>query len=347
MAAEPTKVFIACDIKNGFGAVRRSHAIEGARRWCPMLGTVFANLWAGKHSVQPTAWASTPGGDRPITVRDGLLQGACEAPVAFALALRMAMTEFDDEMRKYEVGLTTELEYWAYVDDITIATTAELAPRVMDRLKEILERHGLELISDKCSAYCPTPGRADGVREEVTRFVKWTPDGLVVLGTASDGEYRTEITTGARRNHEPTSGRLHSARILAGKIRQMCKAYLECRRLAPAWKLVTIILNNALTFDCCVVPPEALASYAQELDEIVEALLPLLLGQDRLEHATIKRMRLPRNPGGFDATSALLRSPMAFLAQYLAIAPSVANTPEYERWKHWDSLKQPEMRGED
>ena len=51
----------------------------------------------------------------------------------------------------------------------------------------------------------------------------------------------------------------------------------------------------------------------------------MFVGQNRLEHDTIKRMRLPRNAGGFDATSALLRSPMAFLAQYLAIAPSVAN----------------------
>ena len=82
--------------------------------------------------------------------------------------------------------MTTELEYWACIDDITIATTAELAPRVMDRLREIVERHGLELRSDKCTAYCPTPGRADGVREEMTQFVKWTPDGLMILGTASD-----------------------------------------------------------------------------------------------------------------------------------------------------------------
>ena len=75
------------------------------------------------------------------------------------------MIEFEDEMRKQGVGLTTELEYGAYVDDTTIATTAELAPLVMDRLKEILERHGLELRSDKCTACCPTPERADGVRE--------------------------------------------------------------------------------------------------------------------------------------------------------------------------------------
>ena len=187
----------------------------------------------------------------------------------------------------------------------------------MDRLKEILERHGLELISDKCSAYCPTPGRADGVREEVTRFVKWTPDASWFWERPVTGNIEQRSRQGLE---EITSQRAEGYTVREfwlAKIRQMCKAYLECRRLAPVWKLVTIILNNALTFDCCVVPPEALASYAQELDEIVEALLPLLLGQDRLEHATIKRMRLPRNPGGFDATSALLRSPMAFLAQYL------------------------------
>ena len=53
----------------------------------------------------------------------------------------------------------TELEYWAYVDGITIATTAELAPCVMAKLKETREKHGLELRSDKCTAYCPTPER--------------------------------------------------------------------------------------------------------------------------------------------------------------------------------------------
>ena len=256
--------------------------------------------------MQPTAWANTPRGGRPIRVRDGFLQGTCEAPVAFALVLNVGLAEFEDDLRKQEVGLTTELEYWAYVDDITLATTAELAPLVMDRLKEILERHGMELRSDKCTAYCPTPARTGGIREEMRQCVKWTPEGLMILGTASDGEYRTEITETGAKDHEPTQGRLQRARALADKVRQMCEADLDCRRLAPAWKLVNIVLNNALSFDCCVVPPEALASHAQELDEIVDALLPLFAGQDRLEHASIRRMRLPK--------------------QYLAIAPSVART---------------------
>ena len=40
--------------------------------------------------------------------------------------LRVAMKEFDEEMRKQGVGWTTELEYCAYVDDITIATRHHL-----------------------------------------------------------------------------------------------------------------------------------------------------------------------------------------------------------------------------
>ena len=180
MAAEPTKVFMACDIKNGFGAARRRDATEGAKRWCPVLGTVFANLRAGQQGVQPTAWANTPKGSRPITVRDGLLQCACEAPVAFALALRVGMTDFEEEMRNKGSGARPS---WTAG---RMLTTAELAPLVMAKLRETLERHGLELRKDKCTAYCPTPERVEGIREEMTQFLKWTPEGFMILETASD-----------------------------------------------------------------------------------------------------------------------------------------------------------------
>ena len=110
-------------------------------------------------------------------------------------------------------------------------------------------------------------------------------------------------------------------RRVGARNKQMCVTDLDCRRLAPAWKKVTTVLNNVLSFDCCVVPPEAMASHAQELDEIVDTLLPLFAGQDRLELVSIKRMRLPRKFGGFVVAPMSLRSPMAFPAQYLALAP--------------------------
>ena len=55
----------------------------------------------------------------------------------------------------------------------------------------------------------------------MTQFVKWTPSGLMILGTASDGEYRTEITTATRKNREPKNDRLQNARILADRIRRI------------------------------------------------------------------------------------------------------------------------------
>ena len=77
---------------------------------------------------------------------------------------------------------------------------------------------------------------ADDFREEVTQFVMWTQTGLMILGKAGDGLYRTEITRAVPKDHEPTSGRLQNARILADRIRRTCEADVECRRLAPAWK---------------------------------------------------------------------------------------------------------------
>ena len=67
-------------------------------------------------------------------------------------------------------------------------------------------------------------------------------------------------------------------------------------------------------------------AYVQNAPVCTGTTCPLIVGQDRLEPLTIKRMRLPRNAGGFDATPVLLRSPMAFLAQYLAIASIVVKT---------------------
>ena len=61
--------------------------------------------------------------------------------------------------------------------------------------------------------------------------------------------------------------------------------------------------------------------------KLLKLCFPLVVGQDQLESHTIKRMRLPRIVGGFDATPTHFRS--AFLAQYLTIAPSVAKAASW------------------
>ena len=94
----------------------------------------------------------------------------------------------------------------------------------MGQLKETLEKQGLELRSDKGTACCPTPERTDKIREQMTQFVKWMPNGLMILGRASASGYRTEIKTEARENHEPTCGSVQNARIPADRITRTCEA---------------------------------------------------------------------------------------------------------------------------
>ena len=99
------------------------------------------------------------------------------------------------------------------------------------------------------------------------------PRGLTIFG-------HCERRGTQNRNHEPTIGKLKKATSPAHTVRQMRKTDLSCRRLAPS-----IVLNSALSFDCCVVPLAARASYASELNEAVDTL----------------RIRLPRTPAGLDS----------------------------------------------
>ena len=131
--------------------------------------------------MQPTAWAS-----RELARQSrASLKVHARRQLHFALALRVVLTESEDEMRS---TVSVSLPNWAHVDDITMATTAEPAPFVKTKLKWTFQRHGLELRSDKCAAFCPTKARTSQIREEMTQFLKWKPSGIMILGMTSDDE---------------------------------------------------------------------------------------------------------------------------------------------------------------
>ena len=73
-------------------------------------------------------------------------------------------------------------EYSACVDDITLTTTGELAPLVMAKLKETLEKQSVEVRTDKCTAHCPTPGIADNIQEEAGTIGEMDAERLHDLG---------------------------------------------------------------------------------------------------------------------------------------------------------------------
>ena len=91
------------------------------------------------------------------------------------------------------------------------------------------------LSSEKCKDYCLTLGDKTDIENDVTLYVRWTPNVPLILGIASEGDNR--INWKAK----------ESDRTSTHKNRQMCETDLSCRELALAWKLLSIVLNSALS----------------------------------------------------------------------------------------------------
>ena len=327
MAAQPDMVYVALDIRNGFGAARRVDALHTADQHCPGISGLFRNLWSA--GAQPAVWMQTENGWEQAAIHDGLLQGACEAPVAFAFALRTALEDFEQRRLGSPSLACIRYRIWAYVDDMTVQVQAEHAGALLHLLREVLSEHGLDLRADKCTAHCPlgtNDQKADeDARMAVEGFAHYTSDGLHLLGTVAEGEFEVLVGEGAgeQAGPSPISKRLAAALDLCGKIRSMVTSHTSCRRLAPAWKLLAIVCNNALSYDCCVSSPGALAPHAQSLDRTVAGILPVFLGDQEVQTLTVERCRLPRAAGGCDLPSAAHRSQTSFLSQYLAIVPNI------------------------
>ena len=150
-----------------------------------------------------------------------------------------------------------------------------------------------------------------------------SPGGLKVLGTVSDGAYETVLQgchvtdSGA---DTPAHARLESAKKLADKLKEMANTPLEVPRLLAIWRILVGSLNEALSYDVCIIPPSLMAPLANQLDDIVSELLALIAGtgwsqtQDDL-------CRLDRQCGGCGVPSCTTRAYTAFLASVLRCPP--------------------------
>ena len=354
MAARPHHVFVACDVRNGFGAARRASVLHTTRKHCPAMWMVFQNLWnsaqqsplpqqshttPGKqqpplpqqsHTTPegclPTVWMRTEAGPRSAVITDGLLQGACEAPVAFAFALRAALEDFQAACKADPALPDEDIPLWAYVDDLTLELPIDLAQGYLHHLRTALEAHGLDLRADKCFAHCPSgkacPSTRAKAAEATSGFATYNEAGITLLGTAADGAYAAVISEGPA-GSTPAAARADKAVALIARIRALCIAPLPVRRLAPAWKLLSIVANNALSYDCSVVPPCVLAEGARRLDRSVATILPLFAGVPALPPHGEEQIRLPRMDGGCELQTAESRTHLAFLSQYVAVAPGI------------------------
>ena len=107
---------------------------------------------------------------------------------------------------------------------------------------------------------------------------------------------------------------------MCADISELAAANLPCSTSAPAWKLLTCVANQCLTYDSAVLPPDTCVPLGRALDAATSATAKAILGDD-LSEAALAQLRIGRKFGGCELRSAEHQCHIAFLASTLRLAP--------------------------
>ena len=319
MAARPNEILTGIDCRNAFGEAHRAPACRIAAQHCPTFARLLHNLWEGTqlHVHVPEG----PGVARPLLVCDGFVQGGCEAAPAFALTLREAISQFQEEAAV--AGRPCRL--WAYMDDLYIQCSVDHWKPLMDLLTTRLAAVGLTCQPAKSHCYVPawTP---EQIASEASRFAEYATlrsDGLPVLGTVAEGQFALTLCSSWQPDHA-TIARLDKATALSDLLNKLCVAPTTGPRRHPAWRILDSVINQCLTYDASVNDPSAMALYGERLDKLVVSTAANILSVPGFSDREICQLRLDRSAGGCGLRSAQERCATAFLAAVLRLGSSLS-----------------------
>ena len=320
MEQEPFATFLGIDCRNAFGTISRRTVVEETDEKVPQLGTMLRAMW---EDVTPHMLIRQADGTvQPYPVVDGLAQGGCDSQPAFCLGIGRALRAFQHQCKTQGI----QVRIWAYVDDVVLQVAAEHTHAAVQILDTAFAAAGLERRPDKCKWF--VPGAAPQV-DYPPHVGEKSAGGLPILGSVADGALRTVVTTAGTTTAEalqPATDRLTQAKDLAKRIHDLLHADCDAPVLHAAYKLVIGTLNQALSYDICVLPLATIGPLADSLDTLVIEVLGAIVG-DGWKDDTIALLRLPRSHGGCGVQSTADRAHTAFLGAVLRCPPSVTTTP--------------------
>ena len=318
MAAEPYATYLGIDCRNAFGTITRPAVAAEADTQVPQIATLLRAMW---HDVTPRMLIRQRDGtlaDHPVV--DGLAQGGCDSQPAFCLGIARALRNFQEHCAKRGI----RVKVWAYVDDVVLQVLPEHTTTAIHILDAAFTEVGLERRPDKCRWFVPGANSTATYPPEVGAPAH---GGLPILGSAADGAYRAVIgSSDADATTEPARERLAQARQLAQRIRDLLHANTEVPVLHAAYKLTSGVLNQALSYDICVLPAASIGAIASQLDEVVIEVIRHIVGAGWTD-TTEALLRLPRADGGCGLLSVQDRAHTAFLSTLLRCPPAVTDTP--------------------
>ena len=195
-----------------------------------------------------------------------------------------------------------------------------------------LAEHGYKLRLDKTRVHCPAAAcdaeLAVELKAELEGYATYEHAGLPLLGKATAGSQDTIIAAGGPMRG-PLQKRMDAARQFAQRLHALLDADIDGKKLGPAWKLITLVLNRTLSYDLCVSPPGDISPHAVELDGMVDALARRCADRSgscssEMWKQALDRARQPRQNGGLDLHSVADLAPYAFLSTVVSVLPAAA-----------------------
>ena len=320
MQHSPYATFVGIDCRNAFGTLSRAAVVAEADRQVPQLATLLRAMWSGATPRMLIKQQDGSLADHPVV--DGLAQGGCDSQPAFCLGIGRVLRDF--QHRCQQAGFSVRL--WAYVDDVVMQVHAEHTTQAIEMLDSALADCGLERRPDKCKWYVPAATRT-------THYPKYVGEpalgGLPILGSVADGAFRAVATPAdalGAATTQSAADRLERARKLAGRITDLVGGECEAPVLHAAFKLTVGVLNQALSYDICVLPLASLGPIAEELDDLVLDIVRRIVGGGWQAHTT-DLVQLARAQGGCGVHSTTDRAHTAFLSTVLRCPPAATEDP--------------------
>ena len=176
----PEHVLIKTDLRNAFNTVARRNVFNGLARFFPALLPWFT--WA---YGAPSPLVNHRG-ERIGLSQTGVRQGDPLAALLFCVAIHPAVVEMNAMLKAHQpdaVEMAATVWLAAYMDDITLALPAAIAPEVCRRVVEICQRHNLPLNLAKCRVIGEAmPRYLEGHPDEAPLPFPLRPAGDTVLG---------------------------------------------------------------------------------------------------------------------------------------------------------------------
>ena len=322
------RVALVLDCVCAFNSMFRESILEEIEDAAPHLLTVFAT-WLARPSR--TVFFTDDGTAHIYTATCGVDQGCPASPAAFAFGMRRALRRIAEALPESD-----RAAFFAYLDDLTVVTSASGADAAIAKVEEEFARLGLQIHRGKSFCHSPSGSSPDGPRAAQLWQNAVRHDGFVLCG-APFGNGRTTETMDDLVGIAPFGSDafirdfLHNvAEKFGAYTRRVAEIPTSCTPGRPGVQCANALLRQCgvqrVTHLLRTLPPPLTHDFAREIDAHVLRAFEAVNGLPLLAPERQAWACLPLAAGGLGLGNAWELREGAFLGSWCLVKPPPNST---------------------